>query len=55
LRNFEVDLPSTAIQRCIASILGAYDDLIEVNRCRIAVLEEMVRRLASDDEWRPES
>ena len=37
------------IQRRIASILGAYDDLIEVNRRRIAVLEEMARRLF--DEW----
>jgi type I restriction enzyme S subunit len=36
-------------QRRIASILGAYDDLIEVNRRRIAVLEEMARRLF--DEW----
>ena len=33
----------------IASILGAYDDLIEVNRRRIAVLEEMARRLF--EEW----
>jgi type I restriction enzyme S subunit len=36
-------------QRRIASILGAYDDLIEVNRRRIAALEEMPRRLF--DEW----
>ena len=36
-------------QRRIASILGAYDDLIEVNRRRIATLEEMARRLF--DEW----
>lgn len=41
--------PSLPIQRRIASILGAYDDLIEVNRRRIAVLEEMARRLF--DEW----
>jgi type I restriction enzyme S subunit len=33
----------------IASILGAYDDLIEVNRCRIELLEEMARRLF--EEW----
>jgi len=37
------------IQRRIASILGAYDDLIEVNRRRIAVLEEMARGLF--EEW----
>ncbi len=38
-----------ATQRRIASILGAYDDLIEVNRRRIALLEEMARRLF--EEW----
>ena len=42
-------LPPLPIQRRIVSILGAYDDLIEVNRRRIAVLEEMARRLF--DEW----
>lgn len=36
-------------QRRIAAILGAYDDLIEVNRRRVAVLEEMTRGLY--DEW----
>lgn len=36
-------------QRRIASILGAYDDLIEVNRRQIAVLEELARRLF--EEW----
>ena len=35
--------------RRIAAILGAYDDLIEVNRRRIALLEEMSRRLF--EEW----
>lgn len=42
-------LPALADQRRIASILSAYDDLIEVNRRRIAVLEEMARRLF--EEW----
>lgn len=42
-------LPPMHEQRRIASILGAYDDLIEVNRRRIAVLEEMARRLF--EEW----
>lgn len=32
-------------QERISSILAAYDDLIDVNRRRIAVLEEMARRL----------
>lgn len=36
-------------QRRIAAILGAYDDLIEVNRRRVAVLEEMARGLF--EEW----
>lgn len=40
-----VSVPDVDTQRRIASILGAYDDLIEVNRRRIAVLEEMARGL----------
>jgi type I restriction enzyme S subunit len=44
-----VKLPPANTQRRIASILGAYDDLIEVNRKRIALLEEMARRLF--EEW----
>ena len=49
LANLQVPLAPLPSQRRIASILGAYDDLIEVNRRRIAVLEEMARRLF--DEW----
>lgn len=49
LGQFELPLPPLATQRRIASILGAYDDLIEVNRRRIAVLEEMARGLF--EEW----
>lgn len=49
LKRIPVRLPPLAVQRRIASILGAYDDLIEVNRRRIAVLEEMARRLF--EEW----
>ncbi len=45
----EIDAPALLTQRRIASILGAYDDLIEVNRRRIAVLEEMARVLF--EEW----
>lgn len=41
--------PPVGEQRRIASILGAYDDLIEVNRRRIALLEEMARGLF--EEW----
>jgi type I restriction enzyme, S subunit len=42
-------IPSLKTQQRIASILGAYDDLIEVNRRRVAVLEEMARGLF--EEW----
>jgi type I restriction enzyme S subunit len=52
-RNFvyplRVRIPCPSIQRRIVSILGAYDDLIEVNRRRIALLEDMARRLF--EEW----
>ncbi|MCI0999824.1 restriction endonuclease subunit S [Ochrobactrum sp. C6C9] len=49
LKDCEVRVPCLETQRRIASILGAYDDLIEVNRRRIAVLEEMARGLF--EEW----
>jgi len=41
--------PSLVTQRRIASILAAYDDLIENNTRRIAILEEMARRIY--EEW----
>ena len=44
-----VEVPLLHEQRRIASILSAYDDLIEVNRRRVAILEEMARRLF--EEW----
>src|SRR5262249_34468300 len=47
--SFPIRLPPLDIQRRIASILGAYDDLLEVNRRRTALLEEMGRRLF--EEW----
>jgi type I restriction enzyme S subunit len=49
IRKFPVLVPPLKTQRRIASILGAYDDLIEVNRRRVAVLEEMARGLF--EEW----
>jgi len=49
LKESEIPVPPIESQRCIASILGAYDDLIAVNRRRIAVLEEMARGLF--EEW----
>jgi type I restriction enzyme, S subunit len=49
LEKVEVSVPPLPIQRRIASIIGAYDELIEVNRRRIVLLEEMARRLF--EEW----
>jgi type I restriction enzyme S subunit len=45
----QVHLPSLGIQRRIASILSAYDELIENNTRRIEILEEMARCLY--EEW----
>lgn len=42
-------LPDRAHQVRIASVLSAYDDLIENNTRRIAILEEMARRIY--EEW----
>jgi type I restriction enzyme S subunit len=47
-KNLLIPTPPIEIQRRIASILGAYDDLIEVNRRRVAILEEMARGLFED-------
>ncbi|MFZ5592846.1 MAG: restriction endonuclease subunit S [Pseudomonadota bacterium] len=49
LRNFEVPVPPLETQRRIASILSAYDDLIENNRRRIQLLEQAARLLYK--EW----
>jgi len=40
-----VELPPLSTQRKIASILSAYDDLIENNTRRIAILEEMAQTI----------
>jgi type I restriction enzyme S subunit len=45
LRQVEVPLPPMSVQRKIAVILSAYDDLIENNTRRIAILEEMAQML----------
>ena len=47
--SIEVEVPPLPTQRSIASILSAYDDLIENNTRRITILEEMARRLY--EEW----
>ena len=43
--NIEVVVPPLPIQRKIATILSAYDDLIENNLRRIKILEEMAQNL----------
>lgn len=43
LRAFDLELPPLILQEKIASILSAYDDLIENNTRRIKILEEMAR------------
>ena len=43
--SFPLRVPPLPIQQKIASIVGAYDDLIENNRRRIALLEEAARKL----------
>ena len=45
LAKVEVEVPPLPIQKRISSILSAYDDLIENNRRRIALLEEAARLL----------
>ena len=44
-KKLQIPCPPLETQRRIASILGVYDDLIEVNRRRVAVLEAMARGL----------
>ena len=45
LLSFDIFAPSLTIQRKIAGILSAYDDLIENNTRRIKILEEMARTI----------
>lgn len=45
MRLIKISLPPLPIQRRIAGILSAYDDLIENSQRRIKILEEMARRL----------
>ena len=49
LHNLEIPFPPIEIQRRIASILSAYDDLIENNQKQIKLLEESAQRLYK--EW----
>ena len=45
IKTIGVPIPAITIQRRIADILSAYDDLIENNRRRIALLEQAAREL----------
>ena len=45
LKAIEFQLPDTATQQRIAEILSAYDDLIDNNRRRMALLEDAARQL----------
>ena len=45
IKVFEISCPILSTQTQIANILSAYDDLIENNRRRIALLEEAARKL----------
>lgn len=45
LKSLEVELPPLETQHKIASMLSAYDDLIENNTRRIKILEEMARMI----------
>ncbi|MGB4918329.1 MAG: restriction endonuclease subunit S [Propionicimonas sp.] len=45
LEHFEVDLPARKSQQQIAAILDVFDELVENNRRRVEVLEEMARAI----------
>ena len=49
IRSYQLHLPSFDTQQKIASILSAYDDLIENNTRRIKILEEMAQAIYK--EW----
>jgi type I restriction enzyme, S subunit len=49
LNETQISVPPASAQHQITSILAAYDNLIEVNQTRTALLEEMARRLF--EEW----
>lgn len=45
IRRINISLPPLPVQRKIAAILSAYDDLIENNTRRIALLEKMAEEV----------
>lgn len=48
IMKYPVPVVDIDVQHKIASTLSAYDNLIENNNCRIAILEEMAQRLYQD-------
>ncbi len=49
IRSLDINIPNIKVQNRIASILSAYDDLIENNQKQIKLLEEAAQRLYK--EW----
>ncbi len=49
IRNFPIKLPPLEVQQRIAAVLSTYDELIEVNKKRIKVLEDTATELYK--EW----
>ncbi len=49
IEGVTIPVPPAAVQESIAGVVSAYDELIENNTRRIAILEEMARRLY--EEW----
>ncbi|VAX06827.1 Type I restriction-modification system, specificity subunit S, partial [hydrothermal vent metagenome] len=45
IKNYEINAPSLCIQKEISNVLSTYDNLIENNNRRIAILEEMAQSL----------
>lgn len=45
VKRIEIPVPETQVQDQVISMLSAYDDLIENNNRRIAILEEMAQKL----------
>ena len=45
LKHLKCDIPSIEVQRRIAAILSAYDELIEKNNRKIAILQEQAQEL----------
>jgi len=45
IEEIEISLPPLEVQRAVVSAIGGFDDLIENNRRRIEILEEMARLL----------